>query len=875
VTRVTLVVKGFLSQMKQAFRTLMHISVTGICLLSGAITTLSSEQISHPERGVRAFISQSCADCHDDTDPEGGLNLSALAWNLKNNSTRDHWIRIYDRVAKKEMPPDPDSISNTDRNVLLSTLKEAIITADLADIREQGRGPMRRLNRDEYQQNLRDLLHLPLLDIRDVLPEDRESHHFNKTTEVLDLSRVQLTAYLYATEVALHRAIAEAPTSPPVTTFRAIGRNLFAELGTFGNREAMFFSKDSQALENSRVKEWESDPTVEMALFRSADWPYYGYPRGFVAQKDGEYRVKFKARAVRQLPGYRLEPAKHPVPMTFRARKPSGPDVSGDVRVTGGLFDILPEQAEYETTVLLKAGETFEYSLLGLPVPLARNVNGGEPTYRYPPFPPGGQPGIAFQSLEIEGPIPSQEWPPAPHRILFDDLPLRASSGESILLVEVVPLNPQADAARLLRRFIQHAARSPVPEESIEQFEQLINAQLSNGTTFTEAMLIGYQAFLCSSHFLYLYEPHLDQNQYATANRLSHFLTNSRPDDQLITLAREQRLRDPETLREETNRLIQSPEFDRFVKNFTDYWLSLRHLHRDEPDILRHPEYRFDNYLIESMERETRAFISAMIRENLPASTVVDADFVFVNDRLAAHYGFPPVDGSAMRKVSVPPDSPYGGLLTQAAILKVTANGTSTSPFIRGAWMMDRLIGQPPPPPPPNVPGVEPDIRGAKTIRELLALHTNSASCASCHAKFDPVGLALENFDILGGWRTRYRGSEEGERVTGIDRAGHDFSYTLASAVDASGQLLDGQQFHNVRDLKRIFSADSRPLARNLLHQFIVYSTGTSVRFSEREEIERILDECEDHDYRVGDLLRGLVTSPIFLGTGERQTENN
>ncbi|HWL08803.1 MAG TPA: DUF1588 domain-containing protein, partial [Planctomicrobium sp.] len=330
-----------------------------------------------------------------------------------------------------------------------------------------------------------------------------------------------------------------------------------------------------------------------------------------------------------------------------------------------------------------------------------------------------------------------------------------------------------------------------------------------------------------------------------------------------------------ETLREETNRLIQSPEFDRFVKNFTDYWLSLRHLHRDEPDILRHPEYRFDNYLIESMERETRAFISAMIRENLPASTVVDADFVFVNDRLAAHYGFPPVDGSAMRKVSVPPDSPYGGLLTQAAILKVTANGTSTSPFIRGAWMMDRLIGQPPPPPPPNVPGVEPDIRGAKTIRELLALHTNSASCASCHAKFDPVGLALENFDILGGWRTRYRGSEEGERVTGIDRAGHDFSYTLASAVDASGQLLDGQQFHNVRDLKRIFSADSRPLARNLLHQFIVYSTGTSVRFSEREEIERILDECEDHDYRVGDLLRGLVTSPIFLGTGERQTENN
>jgi hypothetical protein len=175
------------------------------------------------------------------------------------------------------------------------------------------------------------------------------------------------------------------------------------------------------------------------------------------------------------------------------------------------------------------------------------------------------------------------------------------------------------------------------------------------------------------------------------------------------------------------------------------------------------------------MERETRTFFTAMIRDNLPARVLVDADFAYVNDRLARHYGLKPVSGSGMTKVTLTDDSPYGGLLTQAAVMKVTANGTSTSPVVRGAWVTERLIGQPPPPPPKSVPSVEPDIRGARTIRELLDLHTKAESCAGCHARFDPVGLALENFDILGGWRTRYRGVEQGEPVTGIDRAGHDF----------------------------------------------------------------------------------------------------
>ena len=179
---------------------------------------------------------------------------------------------------------------------------------------------------------------------------------------------------------------------------------------------------------------------------------------------------------------------------------------------------------------------------------------------------------------------------------------------------------------------------------------------------------------------------------------------------------------------------------------------------------------------------------------------------------------------------------------------------------------MERLIGQPPPPPPKSVPAVEPDIRGAKTIRELLELHTKSKSCSACHARFDPVGLALENFDVFGGWRTRYRGIDQGESITGIDRAGHDFSYSLVESVDVSGKMVDGQLFEDIHELKLILLNDQRQLARNLLYQFTLYSTGTPVRFSEREEIEAILDECEPNGYRVRDLVHALVQSVIFLG---------
>ena len=905
------------------------------------------------QAAVPPEIAQSCVACHNKEALEGELDLTSLSFDLTDRAVRERWVRIHDRIEKGEMPPKAEDLPKDSRAALLKSLKGAIHSADLVDVVKFGRGPMRRLNRDEYEQNLRDVLKLPQLDIRDMLPEDREGHRFNKTSETLDMSRVQLAAYLDAADAALRQAMASGPKPPPVTKFRAVATSLFPERSTFGEREAMFFAKDNKALDGKQLDDLKDDPAVELALFRSAHWPYYGYPRGFIATLPGEYRVRFSARAVLQMKGYELKPSAQPVPMTFRARKPSGPDVSGDVRATGGIIDIQPTVATYETTIRLRERETVEYSLLGLPVPLARNVNGGPPTYRYPPFPEGGQPGVAFQWLEVEGSISSVEWPPPSHRVLFDELSAEVlmsrralAPGSGVNAVQkldastfrlIAPAEID-EAKRLLRRFVKLAAREPMPEETLQKFERLILTRLDANDTFGDALLAGYKAFLCSGHFLYLREPSTsavgrpfqvveprqgfgkastdspeepsyatlsatDLDQYAIASRLSHFLTNTRPDAALLELARTNQLRDPKTLQSETDRLIASVGFERFIKNFTDYWLSLRHVRRDEPDIRLYPEYRFDDYLVESMEMETRAFVTAMIRDNLPSRVLVDADFVFVNDRLAQHYGLNAsrverplnavdrvqdaeaktdglerlsygesnaITGSAMRKVALPKGSSLGGLLTQAAILKVTANGTSTSPVVRGAWIMERLIGEPPPPPPPSVPAVEPDIRGAKTIRELLALHTKSESCAGCHARFDPVGLALENFDILGGWRTRYRGVEQGERVTGIDRAGHDFVYTLAEPVDAGGQLLDGSRFKNILDLKAILASNPRQLARNLLHQFTLYATGTPVRFADRAEVELMLDACAPNGYRVRDLLHALVQSKIFLGQEDK-----
>lgn len=819
--------------------------------------------VSVPEP-LTTKLRQACASCHTGRAAAGGLDLTALSPDLSQRPNREKWIRIHDRIEKNEMPPPAAPLlAASAKAALLQPLAQHLHQADAADIAQHGRGPMRRLNRDEYEENLRSLLQLPFLDIRDMLPEDRRAHHFTKVSESLDISRVQLSAYLDASEAALRQAIATTPQAPASTKFRAPGLKLFPGLRSTGGRESMFFIKDNQGINVEKEyprplpPEVQADDSIEMGLFRSPGWPYGAFPRGFAAPHSGQYLVRFAARAVLQHPGFRVSDPTDPnliVPMTLRSRRPTNHDIAEDVKSVGGILDIRPGRHVYTTTVYLNAGQTIEWGLLGLPVPQVDAIPTLSGSYRFPPFPPGGQSGVAFHWLEIEGPLVPAAWPPPSHQVLFDQLGIAPQ-----------PADPEAEARRLLRRFLARASRVPVPEEAAQKFERLVAARLAKKESFTEAMLAGYQAILCSGLFLYLPAP-AAHPQLALAERLAHFLENGPPDAELRQLATRGKLAQPAVLRQQAQRLLAGPAFSRFVQSFTASWLNLQNLRRDDPDIRLYPEYRLDEYLVDSLERETQLFFTALFQDNLPARHLVAADFTFLNDRLARHYALPALNGSALRRVALPPDSPLGGLLTQGAILKVTANGTSTSPVLRGAWIMDRILGEPPPPPPPGVPAVEPDIRGAKTIREQLALHTKSAACASCHSKFDPVGFALENFDVLGHYRTRYRGLSEGEKVSGIDHTGHDFAYTLGAQIDSSGKLADGRAFRDVRELKALLAARPRQLARNLLAQFTVYSTGTPVRFADRAAIEKILDATAPQGFRIQDLLLSFIQSPIFSG---------
>lgn len=825
----------------------------GAALLLGVTSALATT----PPAAVVTLVRKNCLECHDADTSEGKLDLAALTFDLAEPKLLERWVQLFDRVENGEMPPDAETMSADDRTELLKSLEAPLRAACEAATARNGRGAIRRLTRAEFENNLRVLLKLPHLDVRDKVPEDRDAHGFTKVASLLDMSRVQLDGYLAAAEAALRTAMA-APAPPPLIEQRFTGTDLFPELETFGEREAMFFARNNRmvSITNQQFAAMTSaerrDPTLELALFRSATWPYYGYPRGFRAKFDGTYHVRFRGRAVRQVRDFRIVPANEPVAMSFRARQPSGADVSGDVRETGGWLDLAPEPREFETTIRLKAGETFEYSPLGLPVPFIRTDGGF--FYDYPPMPPEGHRGVAIQWLEVQGPIVEAQWPPESFHVLFDDVaPERGAP---------------ADATRIFRRFAALAALRPLSDEDHRPFLQLIDDKLAAGTPFAEALLAGYQALLCSSHCLYVTEPRAGSadDHFAVASRISHFLWNSRPDEELMRLARNARLRDPEVLKAQTERLLSDPRAEQFIRSFADEWLDLRRLRRDIPDERLYPEYRKDDYLVDSMEHETLAFLTAVIRDNLPATTLIASDFTFVNDRLARHYDLPRVDGSAMRRVKLPQDSPFGGLLTQAALLKHTANGTTTSPVVRGAWVMEKLLGQPPPPPPKSVPAIEPDIRGAASIRELLAKHAADKTCAGCHARFDPVGFALENFDVMGAWRDRYRGLERGDKVTGVDPAGHPYTYFVGREIDASGRLLGGESFQNVRELKRILAANPRLLARNLLHHMTLYATATPVGFADRSEIEALLDACAKDGYRVRDLIVALTCSRVFLG---------
>lgn len=841
-------------------------------------------QVAGSEPPGKAFLAAHCHECHDSSLAEGGLNLEQLAFDLSQSKTFEIWEVIHDRVRDGEMPPKKKQRPPQEElSGFLATLSAPLVKADAARISAQGRAKARRLNRFEFENSLREGLEAPWLQIADLLPEDGVAHLFNKVGDRLDISHVQMAKYLETAEHALRMAVQTAAF--PATTERFYAREepvmqnylryrfgqmaaLRAAIPLVGTNPEPDVIRGKQPLTVG-----ESDP-----LKREQE------AMGFVC---GTYTATTKYDFTRMKIGvdgaYRLRLKTY----TFTAG-PNGADGGEDHGLTGGnpawwkpsrtaaflgtrsepvtiyaladsgdsrwlaTFDSQPEPQIIEREVYLKRGEKIR--------PDATRLVRSRPGWKGNPLATtNGSPGLALNWLEIEGPIHDQ-WPPAPFQALFAGLPFEVSATKE---VRVLPGDESAEAAKLLLRFANRMWRQPeVSEARIEPYLRIFNRARELGEDFTGAMIAACASMLCSSEFLFLNTETGPLDPEALAARLSFFLWNAPPDADLL---RNRKLREPAVLRAETERLLNNPRAGRFINAFLDYWLDLRDINANTPDAELYPDYYLDDQLTESSVLETRAFFNELLAKNLPARTLIHSDFTFANERLAQHYHLPAFEGVELRRVALPDDSSHGGLLTQASILRVTANGTTTTPVIRGAWAVERIMGVHIPPPPSGIEAITPDTRGATTIREQLDKHRASASCAACHAKFDPVGFALESFDVAGGWRERYRAiGEEGERVHGLGKNGHEFRFRLAQAIDPSGELADGRKFATIFELKKHLLKEERAVARNLVERFVVYATGAPVTFSERAEVEAILDEAAKTEYGVRSLLHGVVQSKMF-----------
>ena len=848
----------------------------------------------------RQFLEQHCIECHDAETRKGGLDLTSLKFYLDDAKAFELWVKVHDRVSDGEMPPKKKTRPPAQELAeFTKALSSALVSEEQARIAKEGRATQRRLNRYEYENALRDLLHAPWLQVRDSLPEDGEAHRFNKVGDALDVSHVQMARYLGAADYALRQAMAVQATRPETKTTRYYARDQRSYTGP------MKFSVFNTAPERATfpVLGFQAQPDVRagkapltstnqaerelegVGVVASAYEPIEPKFNQFRAPIAGRYKLRFHAYSIWVGPGQSnkwfipdldtLSKGRRDEPISITAETP--PRLLRHL----GDFDITPEPSVHELDVYLLTGEVIR--------PDAGRLFRSRPgagRWQNPLAEKEGQPGVVFRWMEVEGPIYDQ-WPTAGHQLLFGDLPLvnrkvdpkvearrdqqlgRTNRfGERRLSpppgVEVVTRNASADGERLLRAFMRHAYRRPVKDTELKRFLPVVKSALSKGNNFTDAMIAGYTAVLCSPEFVCLEEKPGRLDDYALASRLSFFLWNSAPDDELRQCAAKNELQRPDVLRAQAARLLASPKSRQFVDAFLDYWLDLRRINATSPDAELYPDYYLDDLLVESALEETQRFFAELLGGDLPARHLVASDFAMLNEKMAAHYGLPPVQGVAFRRIPLPKDSVRGGIMTQASVLKVTANGTTTSPVLRGAWIMERILGQKPPPPPPGVPAVEPDIRGTTTIRQQLDAHRHAESCASCHVKIDPPGFALENFDVLGGWRERYRSEAGGELASGLAKSGQKFAFHLALPVDATGALPDGRPFRDIREFKQLLLEDEPLLARNLARQLTVYATGASVRFADRGQIESILERARPSHYGVRSLIHELVQSDLF-----------
>jgi hypothetical protein len=766
---------------------------------------------AHSDELPRQLFGQHCQKCHEGAKPKGEFKIDSLSDDFSDKTNRAQWLAVLEQLKSGEMPPEekPRPPARETQAVVDWISKQASTRQA-----EHGRVVLRRLNRAEYANTLRDLLHVEV-DLTDLLPPDMSTNGFDNNAEGLHTSSFMLRTYLDAAGRVLDAAIAN-KERPWIQNKRFDLReeNSVAKNGSVyrhvGDGVAIFAVWESA---NIRVTMWNM-----LTHFRGK---YRIRISGYGYQSDGkpvDFHVNagtFKEVTEERLIDYFSFPADKPTVIEFTEQL----EPQNRLRIIADGLPALPPDVE-------KVG--------------ADNYKG---------------PGLAIQWVELEGPL-LESWPPPSHKAIFGDLPQEIVPGsDDPKRLEVISAQPMADAERVLRNFARRAFRRTVTDEDIRPFLARVKSRLDEGYSFEQAARVGLTGILVSPDFLFLREktlaatPELDDD--ALASRISYFLWSSMPDEELLQIAGARELRKPEVLRQQVERMLNDPKAKAFTENFTGQWLSLRAIDATAPDRTLYPEY--DDVLKTASIKEPKLFFDELLKHDLSLTNFVASDFTFLNARLAQHYGIPGIEGAHMRKVTLPQDSHRGGVITMSSVLKVTANGTTTSPVLRGAWLLDRILGTPPSKPPPDIGAIEPDIRGATTIRDQLAKHRDIESCAKCHREIDPPGFALESFDVTGGWRDHYRAIRDGSRRV-----------VKGPAVDPGDVLPDGRRFENIDVYKRLLLADKDQLARNLTEKLLAYSTGASPTPLDEPEIESIIARVREKKYGFRSLIHEVVQSAIF-----------
>ena len=850
------------------------------------------------------FFAQHCTDCHDAETKKGGLDLTALAWKPEDADTFAQWVKIHDRVQAGEMPPAkapekakrarPDPAALT---AMTGTLAKRLTEADLSEQKREGRTRLRRLNRIEFENSVRDLLAMPGLRLKETLPEDGKSHGFDRLAAALDFSSIHLEAYLAVVDKALDAALCPLPEKPPVFTHRFRLWDLSRKDGkecegwlsmSVGHRTAIgmigmeldptFTNPTSHSMRDDDPK------ATAVGLFRNEDADFRCSLDTIHPVLTGMHRLRVSAYSF----GW---DGKQIVP-TERGGALSWGIYSKNEHY--GTVGLPPNKAAVvELTAWLERGGGMTHGTddnLRFVLSSCENIRdfGNAEKLKGPPSP---APGIAIEWVEIEGPI-HEQWPPASHRALFGDLAVKAWTKDSAVprpkqqtwpngnawsfpkdiygergdkrpVVYVETKDALADAQRLLQRFARRAFRRPVSAEDIAPYAAIVKQRLDSGAAFQDAMLAAYRGMLTAPDFLLLREPAGKMTAHGLAARLSYLLWSSTPDDELSALADQGDLVKPDVLRAQAERLLKDPKSKRFVESFLGQWLSLRDINATQPDKKLYPE--FFPWLQEAMVMESHAFFAELIAGDLGVINLVKSDFAMLNEPLARHYGIPGVAGWNMRKVPLPVGSRRGGVLTQAAVLKVTAAGTTTSPVKRGSFVMERILGITPSPPPADAGAIEPDVRGATTVREQLEKHRRNDTCNSCHAKMDGYGFALESFDVTGEWRNRYRavGGEGPDQERKIV-SNHRIEYHFGQPVDCAGVMPDGKPFADIDALRALLAAEPERLARAFAGHLVTYATGAEVSFADRAVVDAIVRKAKAKNYGLRTLLHEIIQSDLF-----------